>query len=63
MVSAELAFEKAAACEQHARQTTDEKMQRMFRKLRDSWIRVGNKAQFHSDMAADGQRLNDQKSA
>jgi hypothetical protein len=39
------AWEKAAACEAHARHTNDGKLQAMFRKLRDSWIRIANDAQ------------------
>jgi hypothetical protein len=37
------AWEKAAACEAHARATEDGKLQGMFRKLRDSWIRIGKR--------------------
>jgi hypothetical protein len=38
------AWDKAAACEAHANATTDGKLKIMFRKLRDSWIRIGNDA-------------------
>src|SRR5947209_4468095 len=51
------AWEKAAACEMHAQATTDGKLQQMFRKLRDSWIRIGNAAQFSDDLAANAERL------
>jgi hypothetical protein len=51
------AWEKAAACEAHAKATNDGKLQAMFRKLRDSWIRIGNKAQFEYDVAANAERL------
>jgi hypothetical protein len=50
MEKARRAFEKAAACEQHARQTSDTKMQELFRKLRDSWIRIGNDAALSDDL-------------
>jgi hypothetical protein len=45
----EKAWEKAAACEAHARHTDDGKLQAMFRKLRDSWIRIANDAQLADD--------------
>jgi hypothetical protein len=45
----EKAWEKAAACEAHARYTNDGKLQAMFRKLRDSWIRIANEAQLADD--------------
>jgi hypothetical protein len=51
------AWEKAAACEAHAQGTADGKLQVMFRKLRDSWIRIGNDAQFSDDVAANAQRM------
>ena len=51
------AWDKAAACEAHARATSDGKLQAMFRKLRDSWIRIGNDAQFSADLAANAKRL------
>ena len=51
------AWDKAAACEVHAQATNDRKLQAMFRKLRDSWIRIGNDAQFTEDVAANAKRL------
>jgi hypothetical protein len=50
--SADKAWEKAAACEAHARATDDAVMQAKFRKLRDSWIRIGNQAQLRGQLAA-----------
>ena len=44
MIKATHAWERAAACEAHARATDDIHMQTKFRKLRDSWIRLGNQA-------------------
>jgi hypothetical protein len=49
---------KAAACEAHAQATKDGKLQVMFRRLRDSWIRIGNDAQFARDVADNASRLN-----
>jgi hypothetical protein len=54
----EKAWEKAAACEAHARNTSDSKLKAMFRRLRESWIRIGNEAQFADDLAANTDRLN-----
>jgi hypothetical protein len=55
----EKAWEKAAACEAHAQSTSDSKLQAMFRKLRESWIRIGNEAQFADDLAANANRLDE----
>jgi len=46
MSNGQVAWEKAMACELHARSTEDKVLQSKFRKLRDSWIRIGNSAQF-----------------
>jgi hypothetical protein len=51
------AWDKAVECEAHAKATSDSKVQTMFRKLRDTWIRVGNEAQFSADVAANAKRL------
>jgi len=48
---------KAATCEAHAQATKDGKLQAHFRKLRDSWIRIANAAQFAKDMEANAKRL------
>jgi len=50
--TADKAWEKAAACEAHARATNDQTIQAKFRKLRDSWIRIGNQAQLRGHVAA-----------
>lgn len=55
------AWAKAAACEAHAQASTDRKLQAMFRKLRDSWIRIGNDAQFARDVADNSHRLNESR--
>lgn len=55
------AWEKAAACEAHAQATQDGKLQTMFRKLRDSWIRIGNDAQLSEEIEANAKRLNGEK--
>jgi hypothetical protein len=51
------AWEKAAACEAHAQSTSDGKLKAMFLKLRESWIRIGNSAQFDDDVNANAERL------
>jgi hypothetical protein len=51
------AWEKAADCESHARSSKDRKMQDKFRKLRDSWIRIANNAQFTDELARNAERL------
>jgi len=51
MIEASRAWEKAAACEAHARATNDVEMQAKFRKLRDSWIRIGNQAELRALVA------------
>jgi hypothetical protein len=43
---ADKAWEKAAACEAHAKSARDAAHKRMLERLRDSWIRIGNDAQF-----------------
>jgi len=43
------AWDKAAICEAHAQATEDGKVRTMLRKLRDSWIRIGNARQFKDD--------------
>ena len=51
------AWKKAAACEAHAEATSDGKLKVKFRKLRDSWIRIANDAQFSQDVADNAERL------
>jgi hypothetical protein len=51
------AWEKAAACERHAQATSDTHLKAMFLKLRQSWIRIGNDAQFSDDVNANTKRL------
>jgi glutamate/tyrosine decarboxylase-like PLP-dependent enzyme len=46
MKKAEQAWNQAEACERHAQATKDTTLQAKFRKLRDSWIRIGNTVQF-----------------
>jgi hypothetical protein len=53
---ADHAWEKAAACEAHAQSTTDSKLRAMFLKLRQSWIRVGNDAQFEDNLNGNAER-------
>ena len=57
---ADHAWEKAASCEAHAQATTDSKLKAMFLKLRQSWIRIGNEAQFRDNMTANAERLDKQ---
>jgi hypothetical protein len=47
-LSSEAAWKKAAACEAHAKQTTDEILRAKFERLRDSWIRIANDAEVAS---------------
>jgi hypothetical protein len=54
---ANIAWEKAAACDAHASATSDSKVKAMFLKLRQSWIRIGNAAQFDDDVNANANRL------
>jgi hypothetical protein len=49
---ADQAWEKAAACQAHALAATDNKLRAMFLKLRQSWIRIGNDAQFEREAVA-----------
>jgi hypothetical protein len=44
-LTADAAWEKAAACDAHAKQTTDQGLRTKFERLRDSWIRIANAAQ------------------
>jgi hypothetical protein len=43
--SSEAAWKKAAACDAHAKQTSDEALRAKFERLRDSWIRIANDAE------------------
>jgi hypothetical protein len=54
---ADNAWEKAAACQQHAQATSDAGLKALFLKFRDSWIRIGNEAQFDEDVIANEERL------
>jgi hypothetical protein len=54
---ADQAWEKAAACDRHAQATSDTKLKAMFLRLRQSWIRIGNDAQFSNDVNANTKRL------
>jgi len=44
----ETAWQKAAACDAQAKQTTDAVLRAKFERLRDSWIRIANAAQLVS---------------
>ena len=55
---AENAWQKAAACEKHAQRTSDAGLKALFLKFRDSWIRIGNEAQFDEDVNENEERLN-----
>jgi hypothetical protein len=54
---ADQAWEKAAACERRAQATSDTNLKAMFLKLRQSWIRIGNDAQFSDDVKVNTRRL------
>jgi len=44
----ETAWQKAAACDAQAKQTSDAVLRAKFERLRDSWIRIANAAQLAS---------------
>jgi hypothetical protein len=50
------AWEKAVACEAHARSVKDDQLQDKFRKLRDSWINIANNAQLAGDLGQNEER-------
>ena len=43
--SSETAWQKARACDAHAKLTKDEILRSKFERLRDSWIRIANEAE------------------
>ncbi len=51
------AWDKAAACHAHAQATTDGKLKAMFLRLRESWLRIANNAQFEDDVKDNARRL------
>jgi len=57
------AWEEAADCESCAQSSKDPKIQDKFRKLRDSWIRIANNAQFTDNLAENGERLRKEESS
>jgi hypothetical protein len=59
----EEAWNRAEACERHAQNTKDGKLQAKFRKLRDSWIRIGNKARLQEHLEANSERLNNERTS
>jgi len=54
------AWKKPAACDRHAHATSDNKLKAMFLRLRQSWIRIGNDAQFERDLNANAKQLDSQ---
>ena len=48
-------------CEANARITKDVELQTKFLKLRDSWIRIANDAQFVNDVIANNERLENEE--
>jgi hypothetical protein len=50
------AWEKAAACEAHARSLKDDQLRDKFRKLRNSWIHIANNAQLAGDSGQNEER-------
>jgi hypothetical protein len=44
-LTSEAAWKKAAACDAHAKLTTDEKLRIKFERLRDSWIRIASETE------------------
>jgi hypothetical protein len=55
------AWEKAAACERHAQAASDSRLKEMFVKLRQSWIKIGNDAQFDQQLKANAERLDESR--
>ena len=58
MGKVEQAWGQAAACERHARETSDKRLKIAFRKMRDSWIERGNCAQLAEDVDANDAHMN-----
>ena len=46
--SSETAWNKARACDAHAKLTSDDNLRTKFERLRDSWIRIANEAEIAS---------------
>lgn len=51
--SSEAAWQKAAACDAHAKQTKDQILRAKFERLRDSWIRIATNAEAASRLEAE----------
>jgi len=54
---ADQAWERAAACDAHAQAPNDSLLKSMFLKLRQSWIGIGNDAQFQDNGKDNQDRL------
>jgi hypothetical protein len=46
--SSETAWNKAGACDAHAKLTSDDNLRTKFERLRDSWIRIANESEIAS---------------
>ena len=57
--SSETAWNKARACDAHAKLTTDENLRTKFERLRDSWIRIANEAEIASALQKEGRGVDD----
>ena len=58
-LSSETAWNKARACDAHAKLTTDENLRTKFERLRDSWIRIANEAEIASAPQKEGRGVDD----
>ncbi|MCC6886969.1 MAG: hypothetical protein IT536_00310 [Hyphomicrobiales bacterium] len=52
--TSEVAWQKAAACDAHAKMVSDVRLRIKFERLRDSWIRIANEAEITSGERVEG---------
>ena len=57
--SSETAWNRARACDAHAKLTKDENLRIRFERLRDSWIRIANQAEIASAPRKHGRGVDD----
>ena len=59
--SSETAWNKAGACDAHAKLTSDDNLRTKFERLRDSWIRIANEAEIASAPRKHGRGVDDRR--
>ena len=59
--SSETAWNRARACDAHAKLTKDQNLRVKFERLRDSWIRIANEAEIASAPRKDGRGVDDRR--